>query len=156
MRFEELIEQPCSITRPLTVLGDRWTFLIVKQAFAGVRRFEDFHASLGISRSRLADRLDRLVEHDILRREPYKDDRRTRMLYRLTDKGHDLYPILLAIRQWGDEHMAPEGPPVHYRHRDCGGEARVHARCDACDRELTAREVVAEPGPGAAPPGDGR
>ncbi|MBI5103823.1 MAG: helix-turn-helix transcriptional regulator [Solirubrobacterales bacterium] len=149
MRYEELIAQPCSITRPLTVLGDRWTFLVVKQAFAGVRRFDDLQASLGISRSRLADRLDRLVEHGILRREPYKDTR-TRMEYRLTDKGLDLYPVLLAIRDWGDRHMAPDGPPVHYRHRDCGGEAHVHLACDRCGDELTARDVAPAPGPGAA------
>lgn len=148
MRYEELIDQPCSITRPLTVLGDRWTFVIVKQAFAGVRRFEDFQASLGISRGRLADRLDRLVEQGILVREPYKDGR-VRHEYRLTDKGHELYPILMAIRDWGDRHMAPDGPPVHYRHRDCGGEAHVHLSCEACGEEISAREVVPEPGPGA-------
>ena len=147
MRYEELIDQPCSITRPLTVLGDRWTFLIVKQAFAGVRRFEDFLASLGISRSRLADRLDRLVEQGILVREPYRDGR-TRLEYRLTEKGHELYPILMAIRDWGDRHMAPDGPPVRYRHRDCGGEAHVHLCCEACGEEIAAREVVPEPGPG--------
>ncbi len=148
MRFEELADQPCSITRPLTVLGDRWTFVIVKQAFAGVRRFEDFQASLGISRGRLADRLDRLVEHGILRREPYRDGR-TRHEYRLTEKGLDLYPILIAIRDWGDRHMAPDGPPVHYRHTGCGGEAHAHVDCDACGEELTARDVTPEPGPGA-------
>ena len=149
MRYEELIDQPCSITRPLTVLGDRWTFLIVKQAFAGVRRFEDFLASLGISRSRLADRLDRLVEQGILVREPYRNGR-TRLEYRLTEKGHELYPILMAIRDWGDRHMAPGGPPVRYRHRDCGGEAHVHLRCDACGEEITARDVAPEPGPGVS------
>lgn len=150
MRFEDLADIPCSITRPLTVLGDRWTFLVVKQAFAGVRRFEDFQSSLGISRGRLSDRLDRLVEEGILRRAPYKDERRTRLEYRLTDKGHELYPILIAIRDWGDRHMAPDGPPVRYRHRGCTGEARVELRCDACGEELTARDVVPEPGPGAA------
>ena len=126
MRFEDLADQPCSITRPLTVFGDRWTFVIVKQAFAGVRRFEDFQASLGISRGRLSDRLDRLVEHDILRREPYRNGR-TRHEYRLTQKGLDLYPVLIAIRDWGDAYMAPDGPPVNYRHTTCGGErSRTH------------------------------
>ncbi len=149
MRHEELIQQPCSITRPMTIFGDRWTFLIVKQAFAGVRRFEDFLASLGVSRGLLSDRLDRLVEHGILDREPYKDERRTRMEYRLTEKGRDLYPILIAIRDWGDAYMAPEGPPVLYRHKDCGGEAHAHLVCDSCGEELAARDVAPEPGPGA-------
>jgi DNA-binding HxlR family transcriptional regulator len=149
MKYEELVQQPCSITRPMTVLGDRWTFLIVKQSFAGVRRFEDFLTSLGVSRGLLSDRLDRLVEHGILDREPYKDERRTRMEYRLTDKGRDLYPILIAIRDWGDAYMAPEGPPVRYRHEGCGGEAHVHLTCDACGEELTARDVTPEAGPGA-------
>jgi DNA-binding HxlR family transcriptional regulator len=149
MRYEELIEQPCSITRPLTVLGDRWTFVIVKQAFAGVRRFDDFQAGLGISRSRLADRLERLVDHGILRRADYKDGR-TRQEYRLTEKGRELYPILIAIRDWGDRHMAPDGPPVRYRHAECGGEAHVRLGCDRCGAELVARDVAPEPGPGAA------
>lgn len=149
MRFEDLAEQPCSISRPLSVLGDRWTFVIVKQAFAGVRRFEDFQASLGISRGRLADRLDRLVEHDILRREPYRDGGRTRREYRLTEKGLDLYPVLIAIRAWGDRYMAPDGPPVRYRHAGCTGEARARVACDACGEDLTARDVAPEAGPGA-------
>lgn len=150
MRYQDLADCPCSITRPLTVLGDRWTFLLVKQAFAGTRRFEDFHAVLGISRGRLADRLDRLVSEGILRREPYKDGR-TRHQYRLTEKGHALYPVLLALRDWGDRYMAPAGPPVHYRHDGCRGEAHVHITCDHCDQELTARDVLPEPGPGLKP-----
>lgn len=149
MRFEDLAEQPCSISRPLSVLGDRWTFVIVKQSFAGVRRFEDFQASLGISRGRLADRLDRLVTHGILRRAPYRDGGRTRHEYRLTDKGLDLYPVLIALRDWGDRYMAPDGPPVRYRHAGCTGEARAQVVCDACGAALTARDVAPEAGPGA-------
>lgn len=149
MRFDDLAEYPCSITRPLTVLGDRWTLLIVKQAFAGVRRFEDFHVSLGISRSRLTDRLDRLIEHDVLYREPYRDGGRTRYEYRLTAKGHDLYPILIALRDWGDTYMAPDGAPVKYTHKGCTGEVRAHLTCDVCGEAATARDVVPEPGPGA-------
>lgn len=148
MRYAELIDQPCSISRPLAILGDRWTFLIVKQAFGGIRRFEDFHTTLGISRSRLTDRLGRLVEHGILRREPYGEGG-GRMAYRLTAKGHDLYPVLIAIRDWGDRHMAPDGPPIRYLHDGCTGEAHAHVICDACGEELTARDVRPAPGPGA-------
>src|SRR5262249_46037616 len=147
MRHTELGDYPCSIIRPLSVLGDRWTFMVVKQAFAGTRRFEDFLAALGISRGRLADRLQRLVEHGILERVPYGNGQ-ARHEYRLTEKGHGLYPVLLALRDWGDRYMAPEGPPVLYRHGDCGGEAHTHIECDVCGEELTARDVSAEPGPG--------
>lgn len=149
VRYEDLADVPCSITRPLVVLGDRWTFLLVKQAFAGTTRYEDFLESLGIPRGRLADRLDRLVAEGILRREPYKAaNSRTRDAYRLTEKGIALYPVLMALRAWGDAFMAPDGPPVHYRHRDCGGEAHVRLECDSCGAELTARDVTPTPGPG--------
>jgi len=148
VRYEELAEVPCSIARPLAVLGDRWTLVLLRQAFAGIRRFEDFQATLGISRSRLAARLERLVEHGILRRVPYKDGR-TRLEYRLTEKGMELYPVLMALREWGDAHMAEDGPPVAYRHRACGGQARVRLECDRCAAPLTARDVAPEPGPGA-------
>ncbi|WP_336083469.1 winged helix-turn-helix transcriptional regulator [Nocardia sp. SSK8] len=146
MRYEELGELPCSITRPLVVFGDRWTLLILKYCFAGVRRFNAFQAALGISRSRLGDRLERLIEHGILVKRPADDGAYEE--YRLTEKGHALYPILLAIRDWGDTYMAPDGPPVEYRHRDCTGEAHVHLTCDACGTELTARDITPEPGPG--------
>jgi DNA-binding HxlR family transcriptional regulator len=147
VRYEELEEVPCSIVRPLTVLGDRWTLVVLRQAFAGIRRFEDFQSTLGISRSRLADRLERLVEHGILRREAYKAGR-TRYEYRLTEKGLDLYPVLMALRDWGDRYMAPDGPPVAYLHEGCGGEAHVHLECDRCGAPVNAREI--RPAAGAA------
>jgi len=150
MAYQDLADYPCSIIRPLTILGDRWTFILVKQAFAGTRRFEEFHAILGISRGRLADRLARLVDEGILRREPYKNGR-TRHEYRLTEKGHELYPVLIALRDWGDRHMAPDGPPMHYLHNDCGGGAHVHITCERCHNEVTARDVTAEAGPGLTP-----
>ena len=152
MRHEELLDYPCSIIRPLSVLGDRWTLILIKQAFAGSRRFEEFHAAIGISRGRLTERLSRLVDEDILHRVPYKNENgRSHHEYRLTRKGHDLYPVLLALREWGDRYMAPEGPPVHYRHRDCGGEAHTHLRCESCANELTARDIEPELGPGMQP-----
>lgn len=146
MRYEELADEPCSITRPLVVLGDRWTLVILKFAFAGVRRFNAFQSVLGISRGRLQDRLDRLVEHDILVKQ--KIDGGAYEEYRLTRKGHDIYPILMAIRAWGDTYMAPDGPPVHYRHRDCSGEAAISLECDECGEAITARDIVPEFGPG--------
>ena len=135
MRFDDLADQPCSITRPLTVLGDRWTLLIVKQAFAGVRRFEDFHTSLGISRSRLTDRLDRLVEHGILVREPYRDGR-TRYEYRLTRMGIELSPILVALMQWGDRWLSEDGAPTLLVHEACGTEVDLGFHCFTCERDF--------------------
>lgn len=148
VRHDDLAGMPCSILRPLSLLGDRWTLVVLRQAFAGIRRFEDFQSPLGISRSRLSDRLDRLVEHGILRRVPYKNGR-TRFEYRLTEKGHDLYPVLMALRAWGDKHMAEHGPPVIYRHRGCGGSTQVHLDCEACGQRVTARDIEPQPGPGA-------
>ena len=148
MRAAELAEQQCSIARPAALLGDRWTLVILRQAFSRVRRFDDFQSSLGISRSLLADRLGNLVEAGILRREPYKDEIRTREEYRLTEKGLDLYPVLMALREWGDRYMADEGPPVKVRHRDCGGAPQIRLTCDRCGEEVTARDAEARPGPG--------
>ncbi|WP_107655019.1 winged helix-turn-helix transcriptional regulator [Nocardia suismassiliense] len=146
MRYEELADVPCSITRPLVIFGDRWTLLILKFAFSGIRRFNGFQSALGISRSRLQDRLDRLIEHEILVKQKaavgaYEE-------YRLTQKGHDIYPILMAIRDWGDTYMAPDGAPVRYTHQGCTGEAHAGLECDVCGKDLTARDVVPEPGPG--------
>ena len=141
MRHEELANQQCSILRPLSILGDRWTLVVLRQAFAGVRRFEHFQSTLGISRSRLSDRLGRLVEQGILERVPYRDQR-VRFEYRLTDKGLDLYPVLMALRVWGDKYMSGEGgPPLTYRHRGCGGVTGVAHQCQRCGQELTARDV---------------
>src|SRR5882757_2816644 len=109
MRAAELAEETCSIARPATLLGDRWTLVILRQAFNGVRRFDDFQQSLGVSRSLLSTRLEKLVDEGVLRREPYKDQTRTRDQYRLTEKGLDLYPVLMAMKQWGDKYMADEG-----------------------------------------------
>jgi DNA-binding HxlR family transcriptional regulator len=146
VRYEELADFPCSITRPLVVLGDRWTLLVLKTAFNGVRRFNAFQSALGISRSRLQDRLDRLVEHDILTKQKSSDGNYEE--YRLTPKGQDVYPVLMALRDWGDRYMAPDGPPVHFGHRDCTGEAHVSLACDTCGDTLTARDVHPAPGPG--------
>jgi DNA-binding HxlR family transcriptional regulator len=147
---DALADQQCTIARPSSFLGDRWTLVILRQAFNGVKRFEDFQSGLGISRSLLSDRLAALVEEGILRREPYKDEIRTRDRYRLTPKGADLYPVLMALKSWGDKYMADEGPFVITRHKGCGGETEIAVRCTACGEELSAYDVEASPGPGLA------
>jgi DNA-binding HxlR family transcriptional regulator len=148
MRAAELAQQRCSVARPASLLGDQWILVILRQAFNGIKRFDDFQSTLEISRSLLSERLGRLVDAGILRREPYKDEIRTRERYRLTEKGLDLYPVLMALREWGDRYMADEGPPVRIRHKGCGGEPRVELRCDRCGEHVGARDAEARPGPG--------
>jgi DNA-binding HxlR family transcriptional regulator len=141
--------QACSIARSLEVLGERWTLLVLREAFRRVRRFEDFQRNLGIARNVLTDRLTRLVDEGILSREAYQD-RPVRFEYRLTDKGRELWPVMMTLMQWGDRYYAgDEGPPVIVRHRDCGGEVTDHLKCSKCGAELGPRDVVPEPGPGA-------
>jgi DNA-binding HxlR family transcriptional regulator len=148
MRSADLINQQCSIARPATLLGDPWTLVILRQAFSRVRRFDDFQRQLGISRSLLSERLGRLVDAGILERHPYKDEIRTREEYRLTQKGLDLYPALMALREWGDKYMADEGAPIRIRHRDCGGELHAHLSCDRCGKDVEAKGAEVVPGPG--------
>jgi DNA-binding HxlR family transcriptional regulator len=140
--------QNCSIAHALELVGERWTLLILRDAFLGTRRFDDFQRNLGIARNVLADRLARLVEEGILTRVPYQE-RPARFEYRLTEKGIDLWPVMMSLLQWGDRHYPAEpGPPVVIRHRDCGGELTSHLTCAQCGAELGPRDVVAEPGPG--------
>ncbi|WP_203336046.1 winged helix-turn-helix transcriptional regulator [Nocardioides limicola] len=141
----------CTIGRTMAILGERWTLVVAREVFNGVRRFDDMRVRTAIPRQVLTDRLRLLVEHDILRRVPYQEPgQRQRFEYRLTAKGLDLYPVLVAIADWGNRYLAdPEGPPIEFGHRDCG--AVVHARME-CDHGHTLddpRDVLPRPGPGA-------
>jgi DNA-binding HxlR family transcriptional regulator len=141
--------QVCSVARALEVLGDRWTLLVLRDAFRRVRRFEDFQRSLGVARNVLTDRLTRLVDEGIMRRVPYQE-RPVRFEYRLTEKGRELWPVMMTLMQWGDRHYdEPAGPPMVVRHRDCGGEVTGHLSCSKCGAELGPYDVEAAPGPGA-------
>jgi DNA-binding HxlR family transcriptional regulator len=141
--------QVCSIARSLEVLGDRWTLLILRDAFLSVRRFEDFQRRLGVARNVLTDRLNRLVEDDVLQRVAYHE-RPVRFEYRLTEKGLDLWPVMMTLLQWGDRYyLEPSGAPVVVRHRECGGQVTRQLTCDKCGAELGPSDVVTEPGPGA-------
>lgn len=141
----KVVDEQCPVSLSAALLGERWTLLLLRQAFLGTRRFEDFQSALDISRSVLTDRLGTLVEAGVLRREAYKDAR-TRYEYRLTEKGLDLYPVLVALRRWGDRWLAPErGPSFDLHHRSCGGGVGVHVTCEECGDELTARDVRVTP-----------
>jgi DNA-binding HxlR family transcriptional regulator len=138
----------CSVARTLAVIGERWTLLVLRDAFNGVRRFDDFLHSLGIARNILADRLQQLVDQGVFERRRYQE-RPPRYEYRLTQKGLDLFPVLTAVREWGDRHLAAEaGPPIVVIHRVCGHEVAATVRCPSCDQPVTARDVRSERGPG--------
>ena len=143
----------CSIRRTLDVVGEKWTLLVLREAFYGVRRFDDFHRAIGCARNILATRLTTLVEHGILERHGYREPgSRPRSEYRLTDKGRELFPALVALLQWGDRWTADaKGAAVELRHAGCGSAIGTELRCAARHGPLTAREVVPEPGPGAIP-----
>lgn len=143
----------CTVGRTMTILGERWTFVVLREVFNGVRRFDDIRRHSGIPRQVLSNRLAILVEQEILRREPYQDPgERVRHEYRLTEKGFDLYPVLVAIADWGDRYLAdPAGPPVAFEHRDCGSAVHSVLECGRDHRVDRPRDVVTRPGPGAQP-----
>lgn len=146
MRWEELSEQPCSLARVLAILGDRWTLLVLRDCFLGVRRFDDFERSLGVTRHVLADRLKRLVEAEILAKVPYQE-RPLREEYRLTEKGMELYPAILSLVNWGDRHLAGiEGPPLEHVHKHCGQHMHGVLVCSECGEPLHARDVTVREG----------
>jgi DNA-binding HxlR family transcriptional regulator len=141
----------CSIHRTLDIVGEKWTLLVLREAFYGVRRFADFHRALGCARNILSSRLRTLVDEGLLFPEPYREPgSRVRLEYRLTAKGLELFPTLVALMQWGDRWTADaEGPPVEVRHRDCEQRVGVELRCAAGHGPLSARETRAVPGAGA-------
>jgi DNA-binding HxlR family transcriptional regulator len=141
--------QVCSIARALEMVGDRWTMLVVREAFMGTRRFDDFQRNLGCARNVLTDRLNRLVDVGVLKRKPYQA-RPSRYEYRLTRKGVELWPAIMTLKNWGDKHLAPDGPPVLILHNDCGGEIDERLHCSKCGVELGPTDVYVEAGPGAA------
>jgi DNA-binding HxlR family transcriptional regulator len=139
--------QNCSIARALEVVGERWTLLIVRDAFLGRRRFDEFQASLGIARNVLADRLGRLVDEGILERVRYSE-RPERYEYHLTPKGRELNIALAGLRQWGDKHLSEQPPRVMRRKSD--GAPVVAAFVPEGSPVLRADEVETVPGPGAS------
>lgn len=139
----------CSVARTLDLVGDRWTILILREAFFGVRRFDALQRNLGIARNVLADRLGKLVANGIMERRRYQE-RPARHEYRLTERGHGLYAPLVALMRWGDEYLAePEGPPVVLHHLTCDHDATPVMSCSHCRAELDPHDVRATPGPGA-------
>jgi DNA-binding HxlR family transcriptional regulator len=142
--------QRCSIAKTLEIVGDRWTMLVIREAFWGTRRFEHFQRNLGIARTVLTDRLGRLVDEGLLRKERYQE-RPARFEYRLTEKGVDLWPVLMALLTWGDRHAMEGPPPVVVLHRGCGGKVddrRMCARCGAALGPFDVQGRFNDPGRG--------
>lgn len=143
--------ETCTIGRAMEILGEKWTIVVLREVFNGLRRFDDMRVRTGIPRQVLADRLAMLVDNGVLRREPYREPgARVRHEYRLTAKGFDLYPVLIAVASWGDRYLAePEGPPLAFVHRDCGAAVHIGLRCAEGHEVADNRAVLPRPGPGA-------
>jgi DNA-binding HxlR family transcriptional regulator len=146
----DLSTENCPIGRTLDVIGTTWTLRVLREAFFGVRRFVDFRERLGVSSALLTERFGLLVEHGILVRTAYEEPgQRTRYEYRLTEKGRELYPVMTALREWGERHVLDDdGPPVLVRHRECGVAVGVALVCEH-GHTVGVRDVEATPGPGA-------
>ncbi|WP_040789035.1 winged helix-turn-helix transcriptional regulator [Nocardia paucivorans] len=129
-----------SVDAALSAVGDRWTFLVLRECFYGVRRFAEFQRNLGIARNILSDRLDRLVGNGILERRRYSDHP-PREEYRLTEKGLDLYGVTVALMRWGDRWIV-ERPALSLTHRADGGAVRQRLECAHCGAELSATDVT--------------
>ena len=141
----------CSIAAALAIVGEKWTFLVLREAFNGIRRFGDMQRRTGAPRQILSERLGRLVEEGILRKVPYQEEgQRVRSEYRLTQRGIDLSPVIVALLEWGDKHAAgPAGPILSLTHRDCGAPVELRLRCTSGHDVPSARDVTPVPGPGA-------
>jgi DNA-binding HxlR family transcriptional regulator len=141
----------CTIGRAMEILGEKWTIVVMREIFQGIRRFDDMRVRTDIPRQVLANRLTMLVETGLLRKVPYREPgSRERHEYRPTQKGLDVYPVLVAVAAWGDRYLAgPEGPSQIFVHRECQAEVHAELHCAAGHQIKENREVGGELGPGA-------
>jgi DNA-binding HxlR family transcriptional regulator len=143
--------EPDAVGRALGVLGDRWSFLVLREAFFGVRRYGYFQRNLGIGRNVLAARLSALVEHGLLKRVRYRTDPDW-YEYRLTRAGFSLFPVILALKEWSDQYLLdPDGPTLDIHHHSCGAKLTPIVVCKCCGQPISANDVEYEvtPRPGA-------
>jgi len=149
MAIEAFANLNCSVARPLSFLGERWALLVLRDLFLGRRRFDEIQESLGVASNVLSQRLATLVEEGIAERHRYSEHPE-RFEYRLTEKGRDLQPVLLAMLRWGDRYTAgPGGAPLETVHDECGKAFHMVPTCSECGGELDWRHVHSRPGPGA-------
>lgn len=144
-------DQDCSLARALELLGERWTMLVVRDAFYGVRRYNDFLVHLDIPRAVLAERLAALTNAGVLAKQRYQDSP-PREEYVLTERGRGLWPMLHTMAQWGERHLGSEkGPKRIFLHHGCGSRLDALGQCPACARHVEPTEIEMHPGPGADP-----
>jgi DNA-binding HxlR family transcriptional regulator len=142
VKHAELFDENCAIARSAAIVGERWVWVILRQAFNGARRFEDFQRGIGLARNVLAERLNWLVDQGILERRRY-GEHTTRQLYeyRLTAKGRALFPAYVALMQWGNQWTGLPAPPVDLLHKPCGHRADVRVVCSRCGQDINARDT---------------
>jgi len=138
------------MARTLEIVGERWSLLIIRDAFFGVRRFNDFSGHLHIPRAVLTERLAFLIKEGVLERVPGAG---RRYEYELTAKGLALWPVVRSLAEWGDTFYAPRGPRRVFEHVDCGGAVASSGYCAECGAEVPAAATLMRPGPGFEPPG---
>ena len=148
MKRTQFADQPCGVARAMDIVGELWAFMIIRNVFLGVRRFEGMRANLAISRKVLSERLELLVERGILERRQYQE-RPARFEYRLTPMGVDLFPVLMALARWGNRWLAGDsGAPIEFVHRKCGQVTSARVVCSHCGEDLGAHNVQPKLGPG--------
>ncbi|MFB9838682.1 winged helix-turn-helix transcriptional regulator [Actinoallomurus acaciae] len=143
--------QDCALARALELLGERWTLLIVRDAFYGVRRYNDFLAHLDVPRAVLAARLEALVDAEVLERRPYQQTP-LRHEYVLTERGRELWPAVNALAHWGARHLSPDGPSRIFTHAACGTRVDRTGACPACGGYVPPDLLEIRPGPAADRP----
>jgi DNA-binding HxlR family transcriptional regulator len=148
MPYRPFDDQNCSIARALAVIGERWTLLVLREVLLGRRRFQEIRRNTGIATNILTDRLQTLVNHDVLERRRYSEQPEA-FEYAPTQKALDATPVLVALMQWGDRYDAPHGPPRTLVHGGCGHETRPVMHCSHCEEPIEARELRVRAGPGA-------
>jgi DNA-binding HxlR family transcriptional regulator len=132
----------------MDLLGDWWTPLVLREAYYGIRRFDEFQQELGIARNTLSDRLRRLVDEGLMEKQLYTSEPK-RYEYLLTDKGQDFYGVIVAMSHWGDTWLSGEaGPPVILHHESCGNDTHAEVVCAACGEALRSEDVTNQMGPG--------
>jgi DNA-binding HxlR family transcriptional regulator len=142
VKHAELLDENCAIARSAGIVGERWVWVILRQAFNGARRFEDFHRGIGLARNVLTERLNWLVEHGILERRAYGGHASRELNeYRLTAKGRALFPVYVALMEWGNEWTGLPAPPVELLHKPCGHRAGVRVVCSECGEDIDAHDT---------------
>lgn len=143
MSRSDLPSHTCTIARAAAQVGDEWTLLIAREMFLGTRRFDDFLRLTGISSHLLSQRLKKLESEGLIRRERYSE-RPPRHEYRLTEKGRDLWAVIIALKQWGDRWLSTQDTPVQIRHKTCGEVVEPHMTCPECGERMCAQDAKAQ------------